>query len=170
MPTYTLIASSTVASPTNMVTFSSIPSTYTDLVLRLSVRSTTGTAPAYFLFNTDTFTSTGYNFTALIGNGTTATSQVVGNFGAGLYYQNVNTQTANTFSSVEIYIPNYALNTIRPSSVFPVVENNSTTATIRAIAQSHTVAQAINRLNLFPDAGNNFDVGSSFYLYGIANS
>ena len=68
--TYEPIATQTVSSTTS-VTFSSIPSTYTDLIL---VPVITGSGPQFagYRFNGDT--GTNYSLTALSGDGSTASS------------------------------------------------------------------------------------------------
>ena len=70
--TYVAIAEQTLGSAAASVTFSSISGAYTDLVL-VSVAGTTTGAPNTFLqLNGDT--STNYSITAIIGDGTSATS------------------------------------------------------------------------------------------------
>lgn len=68
--TYDLISSSTISgSSTSSVTFSSIPQTYTDLVVMSSFKKTSGgAANDYLQFNNDTAT-TYYSFTIMYGAG-----------------------------------------------------------------------------------------------------
>jgi len=61
MATYTLISSNVLTSSAASVTFSSIPATYTDLVVRLSARATTTASNIWVTFN-----GTGTGGTALI--------------------------------------------------------------------------------------------------------
>jgi hypothetical protein len=68
--TYTLIESQVLGSSAASVTFSAIPATYTDLVLRVSAR-TDADDTSLITFNG---TTTGYSITRLNGNGATATS------------------------------------------------------------------------------------------------
>jgi hypothetical protein len=70
--TYEPIQTQTLGTATATVTFSSIPQTYTDLVLVLSARITTGTSYHTLQFNSDS--ATNYSRTNLSGNGTTASS------------------------------------------------------------------------------------------------
>jgi hypothetical protein len=70
--TYTLIASNTLGSAQSSVTFSSIPGTYTDLVLVCSVKATTGTPVMQIAINSDS--GSNYSRTGLYGDGSTATS------------------------------------------------------------------------------------------------
>lgn len=166
--TYVSIASITVTgSSTSDVTFSSIPQTYTDLVLRMSMRldvSGVGnnTAISFNALSTNIFSGT-----YIFGNGSTASS---GRYTASnAFYARVpgTGATANTFSSNEIYIPNYTGTAQKPISQFNVVETNATAADIFAWADLANLTAAITSLTI---AGNNFVAGSSFHLYGIKSS
>lgn len=71
--TYTLIASTTLGSDTATVTFSSIPGTYTDLVLVTDFATdSAGTYNHYLQFNGDT--GSNYSHTVLYGTGSAAAS------------------------------------------------------------------------------------------------
>jgi hypothetical protein len=70
--TYTPIASATLGAATASVTFSSIPSTYTDLVLIVSANVTSAGQNLLLTFNSDT--ATNYSRTFLYGNGSLAVS------------------------------------------------------------------------------------------------
>lgn len=168
--TYTLIASNTLSSAAASVTFSSIPQTYTDLVLRVSTR-TDGSADNTLLgvrFNNDT--NTNYSSILLTGNGSTASSSTLGTFANTYLGQTVaNTATANTFNNGELYVPNYTASQNKPISGIGIAENNSTTAIIRAVAGLWQVTSAITSITLISGNGN-FMTGSSFFLYGIKNS
>jgi hypothetical protein len=72
MSTYTPIATQTLGSAAASVTFSSIPQGYTDLILVINYATSASTGNALLRFNSDT--GSNYSETALIGNGTTATS------------------------------------------------------------------------------------------------
>lgn len=169
--TYNLIASNVLSSSAASVTFSAIPSTYTDLVLRISTRVSRAVNDSHnCLMTFNNSTSADYSFRFVAGTGTTASSVGISNDIGVFVLSNGNSTTANTFSSNEIYIPNYASSTNKPSSVFDVVENNS--ATINAImgkAGLRSNTAAITSIKLDAD-GHNYLAGSSFYLYGIKNS
>lgn len=72
--TYEPIATSTLSSPTGSVTFSSIPNTYTDLVLVANVVMGTLGSQYVLQFNSDT--GTNYSNITLYGNGSSASSYV----------------------------------------------------------------------------------------------
>jgi len=169
-----LINSQTLASSAASVTFSSIPATYTDLVLRISARDTNTSAiigSATFKFNGSTGSL--YSITKLIGDGSTASSSRSSSVASDeFYYPGANAgMTANTFGSVEIYIPSYTASQNKPFSTSAVTENNSATAgnsEIDAWANLYRDTAAISSIAI--NAYVTFATGSSFYLYGLKNS
>ena len=164
--TYTLIASSTVgATSVASVDFSSIPSTYTDLLVKVSARQSTGdVAYASLRFNGST---SSYTYRSIEGNGSSAGSY---NGSTGPYgITNTSGYTANSFNNIEFYIPNYASSNYKSYSSDSVTESNTTTVYMDLIAGLWSNTAAINQLTLYPNTGN-FVQYSSFYLYGIKNS
>ena len=169
--TYTLISSQVLASSAASVTFSSIPATYTDLVLRVSARGDVNAADQITLqINTDT--STNYSATRLFGNGASAGSGVYSTSAPSYTGYNLvgSGATANTFSNAEFYIPNYTSSANKPISQFGVEETNATTAYLSTNAILWRGTSAVNQLVLTSFQSANFISGSSFYLYGIKNS
>ena len=168
--TFELIASSTVGSGgAAQIEFASIPSTYTDLVIKVSARSSsTGSAIdryATFQFNSST---TGRSFRRLYGYSSTAGSDN-GTFGYA-FSMSGTTGTASTFCNAELYIPNYAGSANKSFSQDGVSEQNSSTLNwldLNANLWSNTAA--ITNIKFTPDTGN-FAEFSAFYLYGIKNS
>ena len=169
--TYTLIASNTLTTTAVSVTFSSIPGTYTDLVLKYSTRATT-TGSTYqngkLTFNGST--ASNYSRTQIRGDGSTATSARDAGAEISLQFDSTAADaTANTFNNNEIYIPSYTVSQNKPISASIAHETNSTTAYTNAVAGLWRVTNAITSITLAP-AGDNFASGSSFFLYGIKNS
>lgn len=70
--TYTPIATTTLGSAASSITFSSIPSTYTDLRVVFVGQTQTSAQTVYTQFNSDT--ATNYSNTVISGNGSTAAS------------------------------------------------------------------------------------------------
>jgi hypothetical protein len=160
---YVLLEKITVgAAGASSVTFSSIPQTgYTDLVLKASVRFTGGTDWFYGSFNGS---SANFTLKYLQGNGSTAFSGTITNhFGLG----GKNTYTANTFSSTDIYIPNYTSSSFKSISTETVQENNTATVATHFHAQLWSDTSAITSITLAP-SGDSFDANTTFYLYGVA--
>jgi hypothetical protein len=85
------------------------------------------------------------------------------------YGQVAASATANTFSNVEIYIPNYNSSTNKPASAIVAHENNNSAAYTSANALLRSVTDAITSVSLVSASGN-FVANSTFWLYGIKNS
>ena len=171
--TYTLISSQTLGGASSSITFSSIPSTYTDLVLRCSTRvSIAGPGSTLGLrFNGDS--STLYSFRYIEGQGSsgTATSSGATQNAIRGFVSDANAATANTFGFIEIYIPSYTSTTNKQISISYATENNATASVYQGIdAGLYRNSSAISSINLFDVNGTNFMTNSSFYLYGIKNS
>lgn len=167
MPTtYTLIASNTVGSGgAATVTFSSIPSTYTDLVIKSSTRSDGGSGGTGFSY-TFNGSSSSYSRIVLFGSGSAAGSASASTAAFGI--NNGPDTTASTFASNEIYIPNYAGSANKSISLDGVQENNASTAFAIFSAGLWSNTSAITSIAI--SGTGNFVQYSSFYLYGIKNS
>ena len=165
--TFTLIASVTVGSGgAGTISFTSIPSTYTDLCLKYSVRSNNSNTLDYVYIN---FNSNGYNASMryIQGSGSAVNS---GNEATG-YLGTIdgNTATASTFSSNEVYIPNYTGSTNKSFSVDSVQETNASAAYMQLLAGLWSNSSAITSITMKPDV-NSFLQYSTATLYGIKNS
>jgi hypothetical protein len=176
----TLIESQTLASSAASVTFSSIPATYTDLVLRWSSRGNQATIwQSYPRLKINNSPSAVASVTYIAGNGATASSftavaiSTSGQYpitnSAGNIMSNSAGNTTSTFDSVEIYIPSYTVAQNKPFSMIGAGEQNATTAYIVGSAALERNTSAITSLVIINDTGN-FVSGSSFYLYGLKNS
>jgi hypothetical protein len=164
--TYQFIASNTVGSGgVASVTFSSIPSTYTDLCLKISARSETTT---FALNLTVNGSSSDYSERLLYASSTSvASADASGSLINWLDLQNSSASTANTFSNCDVYIPNYAGSNFKSFSGDTVTENNSTSGNnlyLNAALWSNTAA--ITSITLTPSSGDVAEY-STFYLYGI---
>jgi hypothetical protein len=171
--TYTLISSNVLASSAASVTFSAIPATYTDLVVRFSARSDAAAIITTIRTRINGITTSTYSLTRLVGDpsGSSVSSSAVSS-GTGFTstYAVADSATANTFSSNEIYIPSYTANQNKPLSTFSVSENNSTEAYEQIAANLWSNTAAITSIAFDFSGGQNFKSGSSFYLYGISNA
>jgi len=170
--TYTLISSNVLTSTAATVTFSAIPATYTDLVLRYSLRTdrageTWDIADITFNGNTSSL----YSMTNLDADGSAASSARVAN-NTSLYSSRLDAAaaTSNTFGNGELYIPSYTASQNKAISDYGVQETNGSVAYIRANAFLFRSTTAISSIKFAPTFGTNFVSGSSFYLYGISNA
>ena len=169
--TYKKIASVTVGSGgASSIDFSSIPSTFDDLVVKVSAR-TNRSAISEPIGLRPNGATTNLTLRLLEGNGSTAASATAtyGYIGAA----SAATGTTNTFSNVEAYIPNYAGSTNKSISADGVQENNSGAANdafqdLSAILWSNTAA--ITSISLVPNSGGSFVQYSTATLYGVSKS
>lgn len=161
--TMQLIQHQELASAQASITFSSIPQTFTDLMLLVSLRNT------FANFYSDTFVT--------LNNQTSTTSRIlyglsgsVGSYtatnGTNLFTPGT-TATASTFGNAQLYFPNYTLTGSKSLSFDSVMENNST-SNIVAIGAG-LVSNGTNPINTITIslASGNFDQYSSATLYGI---
>lgn len=165
--TFTLIASSTVTASGGAanIIFSSIPNTYTDLLLKYSGRETsTGQIRAARVRpNGATTNITGKR---IYGAGSSAGSDSPTSWlmlGCG------SQATANTFGNSELYLPNYNSSNNKSVSIDAVQEDNSTNNELELIAGLWSQTTAITSLELYPESGN-FAQYTTAYLYGIVKS
>ena len=172
--TYYLLASSTVGSGgAASVTFSSIPNTYTDLLVKFSARTAynniAGSISCYLRFNGDT--GSNYLSKRLIGTGSAATSDSYSTTSLVNTFLDITAYTANTFGNAEYYIPNYAGSNYKSMSVDGVTEHNATLSYASLTAGVWSSTSAITSMNIAPEPSTgDFVQYSTFYLYGIKNS
>ncbi len=167
--TYTLISSNVLTSSAASVTFSAIPATYTDLVLRISGRKDDSSVTSGVFFTVNGSSAANYSLRRLGSNGSTASSSGTTNNTEWYTSTSGNGATSNTYNNAEYYFANYASNANKTASAFEAMENNATTASIQTRAMLRSVTDAITSITL-SDATSNWLSGSSFYLYGIKNS
>ena len=156
--TYTPIETFTVATAQTSYTFSSIASTYTDLIMVINYANSTGNTDVYFQFNGDT--AANYSKTQLFGDGSTAQSNRAANETSfkGVGY------SGTTLAQSICQIMNYA-NTTTHKTI--LVRNAGASNLTMANVGVWRSTSAINSIKVGFIA-NNFIVGSTFTLYGIA--
>ena len=164
--TYVKIATVTVGGggAANME-FTSIPATYTDLVLLTSTRATTNNAGMTLEFNGS---ATSRTIRSLYGDGTNPASYSGTVALGGLV--NYTSYTSNTFSNNMLYIPNYAGSTNKSSSMDGVLENNATATYTFLSANLWSNTSAITSIKLAVETSGDFVQYSTATLYGIKNS
>jgi hypothetical protein len=144
------------------IDFTVIPSTFTDLVIKASLRNTQSNS----LQVRATFNSSTANFTAILlygeGSGTPASASIARYLGA----QPLANYTASTFGNMEIYIPNYAGSAFKSYSSDSVTENNATLSYAILTAGLWSSTSAITSISLTPES-DSFAQYSTATLYGI---
>jgi len=173
--TYKLIDKSILGSSVTSVSFTSIPSTYTDLKIVISGRSDrSGTYEdsINLRVGNGTVSSTGYSYIIIYEYaGSVSVSQASGQ--NEVLWQSPVTSTlatANTVGNSQLYIPNYTSSNAKSFSGDSATENNGTDQLLGFTAGLWSGTSAINIITMTPRNGTNFISGSSFYLYGIKNS
>lgn len=170
--TYKLISSTTLSSATATVTFSSIPSTYTDLVMSLSTRGANSTWLPLIYMTVNGNTSASYNYAAFgQANGTPFYSQVYGATNDAPTLTAGANATSNAFGYTQFYIPSYRSGSNKVWwSVDAPGFNNATFYQFENSSSLWANTSAITSITFGISGGHNFVTNSSFYLYGITNS
>jgi hypothetical protein len=173
--TYTLISSTTLASANGTVTISSIPSTYSDLIIAISARMGSGSGTSPYPVNitingdgasnysrTPLFTETGVVYSLRTSN---AANVLVEKALAGP------DQTANSFSNIQVYLPGYTSSSSKPFFIsagnsHALAQNDGRNGIHACLWRNSATISSIT----FATGGNTMAAGSSFYVYGIKNS
>lgn len=160
--TYVNIATQTLSSTQTSITFSSIPQTYTDLVLRCSPNTSTDERITRLYFNGDT--SAVYSFTR-IGSSATAVSTDRA-FSAGNVQIGDVRSVANIFNLQEMYIPSYRVSQNKVFNTYNGMQGNDLIVSQYLMSNLYRNTSAITSVTVFPTAGT-YSINSTFYLYGI---
>ena len=162
--TYVKIATVTVgAGGASSIDFTSIPQTYTDLVLKISARGDNGIWGMLLSINGS---AASFTNKYLEGTGAAATSSSLAQF---IGEENATSATASTFGNSEVYLPNYTGSTNKSFSSDSVSENNATTAYTNLTANlwSNTAAITSLSLSIYNTSARKYSQYSSATLYGI---
>lgn len=160
--TYEPIATTTLGSNTDPVTFSSIPSTYTDLKIVVNALiSTNATLSMYFNGSTSAL----YSYTLIRGNGTTISSaqQLNGSYIDLNFNLADGSTTIPQFISIDIF--NYAGSTNKSLLVSKYFDRNGAGVTGSLVGLWRNTS-AISSVS-FTTQGSTILPGSTFTLYGI---
>lgn len=160
--TYTPIATTTLGSATNNITFSSISGSYTDLILVANIGVSVATANTFIRFNSDS--GSNYSFTQLRGNGSSATSHRLSN------QTRLNTDydgfSTSLNANIIIQIQNYSNTTTNKTALIRTNEPAySTVATVGLWRNTSAITSIF-----FSVDTHNFIVGSTFTLYGVKSA
>ena len=173
--TFIKIASATVGSGGSAsISFSSIPSGFTDLCIKVSARGAGSNVGLVTQFNGDT--GANYNWLRIYGDGFNVNNQKGSTLGppytSFVLATNItpSTYTANAFGNAEIYIPNYGSSNFKTTSSEGVVENNATLGELYLTAGIWNNTSEITSISFSVDGGGSFAQYSTINLYGISKS
>jgi hypothetical protein len=165
--TYSTIATTTLSSAAASYTFSSIPSTYTDLILVSYIKAATADQNCALQFNGDT--ASNYSITNIDGSGTASGSSRLSNQ-SNMILDNYAYMTTAIFKTTISHIQNYS-NATTYKTILSRASNasSSPSAGVDINVGLWRSTAAINSIKLLGQQGtSNFAIGSTFTLYGIA--
>ena len=166
-----VLSNVTLTGTQTTISFTSIPSTYTHLVIVFQGRSNaSGLATTGFRMTLNNDTGSNYNGQYVGGNNASAIAAIQSAAAFG-YLGNMPAANATTGYSMSgsIEIPNYAGTTFFKNALFQTTRDENGAGANMVTYRGHIVwksTSAINRLNLVPQYGD-FIAGSRFTLYGI---
>jgi hypothetical protein len=161
-----LISSVTVGSGgAATIDFTSIPQTYTELMVLFSGRSSSSDAQilTFMYLNGDT-TNGNYATRRLWGNGSSASSS--SNSYPEIATSAGSSATASTFGNVSIYLPNYTGSANKTFSTESVSEDNASAAYQSLVAGRWNNSAAVTSIKIDMNVGLIIQ-HSTAYLYGI---
>lgn len=158
--TYTPIATTTLGSAVSSYTFSSIPSTYTDLVLIITGAITTNNNTYRIQFNGDT--ASNYSYTSLVAtSGGAGTSR--GSNTAFIPFFLFNGAPNTSISANIVSINNYSNASTYKTALVRANYGNGEVTSVAGLWRS---TSAINSITILTSAGN-LDTNSQLTIYGI---
>jgi len=158
--TYEPIATTTLGSATNAITFSSIPATYTDL--RLVVVGTVNTTGVEVRVQLNADTAANYSNTQLTGNGATASSN---RYGAA-YFQFIGSASSTIPNMGTMDLMSYAGSTFKTVLTTHSGDLNGSGTVERTVSLWRSTS-AINSVKVFASGANTLSTGTTATLYGI---
>ncbi len=162
--TYEPIATQTVGTAIQTVTFSSIPQTYTDIVVASSIQ-VSGNVNVWMRFNSDT--GSNYSYTTLEGNGSSATSGRSTN-DSKIQLDSVAYPpfSGSSFAPNLVHIMNYSNTTTYKTAL---LRANNGAVGVSLFAGLWRSTAAISTISFVAGAVN-FAVGTTFTLYGVKSA
>jgi hypothetical protein len=162
-PTYEPIATTTLTAGTASVVFSSVPQTYTDLVLVTQAKHSAGSGfeDMYLRFNSDT--GNNYSFTTLSGTGSVTEGFRQGGLNKNpITYYGALTTTVGDTNQIS-HINNYSSTATYKHTI---TRANLASRGVDLIVSQWRSTSAITSITIFAST-TNLGAGSTFSLYGI---
>jgi hypothetical protein len=154
--TYTPISTATTSGSTSSVTFSSIPSTYTDLILICSSKAAAG----YLIIRVNSDSSSNYSRTNLIGTGSSAISNRASNQS---FLLAPDAGTSEFYPTITQFM-NYSSTTTFKTAL---QRTHNMGSNVYATVGLWRSTSAITSITVQTDDASNISSGSTFTLYGI---
>lgn len=166
--TYEPIETLSSSGSTSTFSFTSVPSTYTDIVIVSSLRSSYSITEHDTLIRVNGSASNIYSRTYILGNGSSASSARSTNL-TGFYAGQVQgaTSTAGVFSTQIVHLMNYASTTTNKTFI---ARNNTPTANTSSTVGLWRSTDAINQIDILNADGSNWVSGSTATIYGIKSA
>lgn len=164
-PAFESIASTTLSSAQTTITFSSIPSTYQHLQLRILAW---GGSVMTLRFNNDSG-STQYRTHGLIGQGALVYAQATAAQSSIHCHQQTSLSAGNNYPSGAIIDLHDYANTSKNTTArifFGKEDNGTSNGSVELTSGLWLSTAALNRIDIINDGGSFFDSGSTFALYG----
>lgn len=158
-PQYTALATTTIGTAVNSVTFSSISSAYRDLALVVNWGNSANTG---FLIRFNSDTGSNYHFIIAQGDGNIKTN-LAGNSVSSIsmgYVWNNNTVTGNSLVNIMDYSTTNKHKTV-------LLRDNDVYVGADMIAARWANTSAITSVQIFGGSSSNFTTGSTLSLYGV---
>lgn len=166
--TYESIATANGTGSASSVTFSSIPSTYTDLVLVCDIAyASLGGNTGYTVMrvgNGSVDSGSNYSWSTLTGNGSAASS---GRASSQTYFNLLNAVTSTNRSISNISLQNYSNTTTNKTML---IRTNQASVDTTAAVELWRSTSAINTIQVYDFSGYNFATTATFTLYGVKSA
>ena len=159
--TYTPLATTKLTSSSATVTFSSIPQTYTDLVVSVNIVGLTAQETPKMYFNGDT--SALYSTTFLDGGSSVLSNRTTAQgsfYGIGAY----NSGNPTGVSSILVNINNYS-NTTNNKTM--LARSSAATLSTNLTVGLYRSTSAVSSISFIVHGGNSYLPGTTFTIYGI---
>jgi len=166
----TTIFNSLLAADAANVDITSIPASYSNLLLEIHNRTTQAVAAATWILRFNGDSGNNYDLQYIQVNNTTVTGAITtGTSSISFFVCTGSSSSANKFGSTVISIPNYASTTnFKNMTIHSYTHNvGATDAFNRVGGGEWNSTSAINQITCTPASGN-FAAGSRFSLYGLA--
>ena len=165
--TYEPIARSIITSPTASVTISSIPQTYTDLVLIASANGSRDSLGGDIRCQLNSDTGSNYSYTMIQGTGSSPWNERASNQTYANLANNIGIPGSVNYTPTFINFMNYSNNTTNKTIL--TRHSGVVSGNVQSRVTLWRSTAAINTIYLWNEAGAayNFNPGTTFTLYGI---